>query len=238
MQNQNLTRRQPTANRIRQVDEKVKSVKVALEQINVKAAARKAGVASSTLRYDLGKLEMALPQILTNQAPGFKPVEPPTVAPTPAKENRECSECGGKVRKNGVYWILNWHLMGKSNKHRINGGALLVTLRFHSLQVCQTVIATLHTVYFHMIWVRNCLERFTRMSRLTTAILVTFLPQALGRLFQPIARWRFTAITAVLGYLIFQPLNTLGQLPKHLVEKLDDGFFANIVRSANFFIAW
>ena len=111
MQNQNLTRRQPTANRIRQVDEKVKSVKVALEQINVKAAAHKAGVASSTLRYDLGKLEMALPQILTNQAPGPKPVAPASVAPTPAKENRECSECGGKVSKNGTYWILNWLLM-------------------------------------------------------------------------------------------------------------------------------
>lgn len=111
MQNQNLTRRQPTANRIRQVDEKVKSVKVALEQINVEAAARKAGVPSSTLRYDLRKLEMALPQILTNQIPGPKPVEPASVQPTPVQGNRVCSECGEKVRKNGRYWILNWLLM-------------------------------------------------------------------------------------------------------------------------------
>jgi hypothetical protein len=111
MQSQNLTRRQPTANRIRQVDEKVKSVKVALEQINVEAAAHKAGVPSSTLRYDLRKLEMALPKILTNQTPGPKPVEPASVQPTPVQENRVCSECGEKVRKNGTYWILNWLLM-------------------------------------------------------------------------------------------------------------------------------
>jgi transposase-like protein len=40
-------------NRIRQLDEKVQSVMEALEQINVEAAARKAGVPASTLRYDL-----------------------------------------------------------------------------------------------------------------------------------------------------------------------------------------
>lgn len=111
MQNQNLTRRQPTGNRIRQVDEKVKSVKIALDQINVEEAARKAGIPSSTLRYDLDKLDAALAQILTNQTPGPKSLEPANVQPTAAKEKRECSECGGKVRKNGTYWILNWLLM-------------------------------------------------------------------------------------------------------------------------------
>ena len=111
MQSQNLTRRQPTANRIRQVDEKVKSVKIALEQINVEEAARKAGIPSSTLRYDLDKLKAALPQILTNQTPGPRRLEPANVQATAAKENRECSECGGKVRKNGTYWMLNWLLM-------------------------------------------------------------------------------------------------------------------------------
>ena len=111
MQNQNVTRRQPTGNRIRQVDEKVKSVKIALEQINVEEAARKTGVPSSTLRYDLDKLEAALPQILTNQTPGPKLVEPANIQPTAAKEDQMCSECGGKLRKNGTYWILNWLLM-------------------------------------------------------------------------------------------------------------------------------
>ena len=74
-------------------------------------AARKAGIPSSTLRYDLDKLEAALPQILTNQRPGPKPEEAQIVRATAAKEKRECSECGGKVRKNGTYWILNWLLM-------------------------------------------------------------------------------------------------------------------------------
>jgi len=41
------------ANRKRPIEEKVQSVQVALEQINVEAAAREAGVPPSTLRYDL-----------------------------------------------------------------------------------------------------------------------------------------------------------------------------------------
>ena len=111
MQNQNLTRRQPTANRIRQVDEKVKSVKVALRQIKVEQAAQQAGVPSSTLRYDLDKLEAALPEILVNQKPGPKQVEPESAKPGCCEESRACPECGGKARKNGNYWILNWLLM-------------------------------------------------------------------------------------------------------------------------------
>lgn len=67
----------------------------------------------STLRYDLHKVEQALPEVLVNQSPGPPPqrraeVEKPrqpVAAPGP------CPECGGKVRKNGRYWVLNWVLM-------------------------------------------------------------------------------------------------------------------------------
>jgi hypothetical protein len=58
------------ANRIRPLDEKVQSVRVALRQIQVEKVARLAGVPASTLRYDLQKLDTALPQVLANQTPG------------------------------------------------------------------------------------------------------------------------------------------------------------------------
>lgn len=74
-------------------------------------AARQAGVPSSTLRYDLGKLDAALAQILTNERPGPKPSETSSIQARADEEKRVCSECGGKVRKNGRYWILNWLLM-------------------------------------------------------------------------------------------------------------------------------
>ena len=66
----------------------------------------------STLRYDLNKLEQALPVVLVNQTPGPKAesreeAEKPSQPAAPAP----CPECGGKVRKNGTYWILNWVLM-------------------------------------------------------------------------------------------------------------------------------
>jgi hypothetical protein len=71
-------------------------------------------VPESTLRYDLNKVEQALPVVLVNQSPGPKPhnqtaeqVEQPDHPEAPAP----CPECGGKVRKNGTYWILNWVLM-------------------------------------------------------------------------------------------------------------------------------
>ena len=99
------------ANKIRQVEEKVQSVKIALEEINIEAAAEKAGMAPSTLRYDLRKVEQALPETLANQRPGPKPKRK-------AGESREqqakteahkvCAKCGGKVTKNGTYWVLNW----------------------------------------------------------------------------------------------------------------------------------
>jgi hypothetical protein len=90
------------ANRIRQIDEKVQPVQIALAQINVEAAARKAGVPPRTLGYDLKKVEAALPDILANRTPGPKPrCRGVVTAPTGgkgAKQNdllsltgRECS---------------------------------------------------------------------------------------------------------------------------------------------------
>jgi hypothetical protein len=102
------------ANRIRQLDEKVQSIRTALKQINVEHAAREASVPASTLRYDLHKLEAALPEVLTNRKPGPKLGDSVSVQPSLSlpKEGRElCPECGGKVRKNGTYWVLNWLLM-------------------------------------------------------------------------------------------------------------------------------
>jgi hypothetical protein len=102
------------ANRIRAMDEKVEPVRMALQQINVAAAAREAGVPESTLRYDLNKLDEALPDVLVNQRPGPKPSKPAADAsakPGPQGEGYTCPECGGKVRKNGTYWVLNWVMM-------------------------------------------------------------------------------------------------------------------------------
>ncbi len=103
------------ANRIRSVDEKVEPVRIALKQINVAEAARQAEIAESTLRYDLNKLEQALPEVLANQAPGPK-AQPQQAADGTQKEEQgpkpdPCPKCGGKVRKNGTYWVLNWVLM-------------------------------------------------------------------------------------------------------------------------------
>ncbi len=102
------------ANRIRPVDEKVKSMTIALEQINVEQAAREAGVAASTLHYDLDKVKGALPEVLQNRTPGPKPqeklVEEVQVRSAEARPVA-CPECGGSVTKNGTYWVLNWLLM-------------------------------------------------------------------------------------------------------------------------------
>jgi len=61
------------ANRTRTIDEKVESVQIALEQINIEAAAREAGVPPSTLRYDLDKVKRSLVDVLKNRRPGPKP---------------------------------------------------------------------------------------------------------------------------------------------------------------------
>ncbi len=98
------------------MDEKVESARIALKQINVAEAARQAEIPESTLRYDLNKLEQALPEVLANQPPGPK-AQSQQVADGTEKEVEQaqkpdpCPECGGKVRKNGTYWVLNWVLM-------------------------------------------------------------------------------------------------------------------------------
>lgn len=102
------------AKRIRPLDEKVQPVRIALQQINVEAAARQAEVPASTLRYDLRKVEAALPEVLANQPPGPKPCDLVSIVSKlsrPAATSRVCPECGGKVRKNGTYKVLNWLLM-------------------------------------------------------------------------------------------------------------------------------
>lgn len=87
---------------------------MALEQINVEAVAREAGVPASTLRYDLSKVKQALPETLENRKPGPKPKERAEAGTAKRSETEEpiaCPECGGKVTKNESYWVLNWVLM-------------------------------------------------------------------------------------------------------------------------------
>jgi DNA-binding transcriptional MerR regulator len=103
------------ANRIRPSDEKVKSVNVALDQINVAEAARQAGVPESTLRYDLDKVRAALPETVANHKPGPK-LQPKTRTLPEKSETGErpvaCPQCqGDRIWKNGTYWILNWIAM-------------------------------------------------------------------------------------------------------------------------------
>jgi hypothetical protein len=100
------------ANRIRAVEEKVETVRIALKQIDVAAAAREAEVPESSLRYDLNKVAQALPEVLLNQKPGPKPQSKESVVkPSQPQQQQSCPECGGQVRKNGTYWVLNWVVM-------------------------------------------------------------------------------------------------------------------------------
>jgi hypothetical protein len=96
------------------MDEKVEPVRIALQQVNVAAAARAAEVSESTLRYDLNKLDRTLPEVLVNRRPGPKPGKPAAdtrVQLGAAEAVSPCLECGGRVRKNGTYWVLNWAMM-------------------------------------------------------------------------------------------------------------------------------
>jgi hypothetical protein len=96
------------------VAEKVESVKIALQQINIAEAAREAEIAESTLRYDLNKLEQALPKVLANQKPGPPPGSPASTAKVEAEGVTRpgvCPVCGDQVRKNGTYEVLNWVLL-------------------------------------------------------------------------------------------------------------------------------
>jgi hypothetical protein len=81
----------------------------------VAEAARQAEVPESTLRYDLDKLDKALPEVLVNQIPGPKPrSNHPAEALEKSDEQEKpptCPGCGGQAKKNGTYWVLNWVLM-------------------------------------------------------------------------------------------------------------------------------
>jgi hypothetical protein len=81
----------------------------------VAEAARQAEVPESTLRYDLDKLDKALPEVLVNQPPGPQPrLNHPAEALVKSDKQEKrltCPGCGGQVKKNGTYWVLNWVLM-------------------------------------------------------------------------------------------------------------------------------
>ncbi|HJW89795.1 MAG TPA: hypothetical protein VJ436_04055 [Anaerolineales bacterium] len=102
-------------NRLRPLDEKVKSVAAALDSINVAAVARQIGVPARTLAYDLEKVRAALPDVVRNRTPGPPPAPKPpaeSVRPAPDARPSECPKCHGqRVWKNGGYWVLNWTLM-------------------------------------------------------------------------------------------------------------------------------
>ena len=100
-------------NRIRQIDEKVQPVRLALAQINVEAVAKEAGVPPRTLDYDLKKVKESLPDVLANRPPGPAAQHKAKTAEKVAEAKRviRCPECGGKTVKNGTYWVLNWVLM-------------------------------------------------------------------------------------------------------------------------------
>ncbi len=96
------------------MEEKVESIRIARQPINIAEAAREAEIAESTLRYDLNKLERALPTVLANQKPGRPPRSSdsaPRVEPERATRAGACPICRGQVRKNGTYEVLNWVLL-------------------------------------------------------------------------------------------------------------------------------
>ena len=78
-------------------------------------AARQAEVPESTLRYDLDKLDKALPAVLVNQIPGpkLRSSRPAEALVKSGKQEKPftCPGCGGQAKKNGTYWVLNWVLM-------------------------------------------------------------------------------------------------------------------------------
>lgn len=84
---------------------------VAFKQINVEKAARETNTPASTLRYDLEKIKKALPELLVNEKPGPKAKIQESKTPEPPAEREKCPACGGKLNKNGTYWVLNWVLM-------------------------------------------------------------------------------------------------------------------------------
>jgi hypothetical protein len=59
----------------------------------------------------LKKVEQALPETVANRKPGPKPKGKAAEGKkrqSEAERSQECPQCGGKVTKNGTYWVLNW----------------------------------------------------------------------------------------------------------------------------------
>ncbi len=132
-------------NRIRQIDEKVQPVRLALAQINVEAVAREAGVPPRTLDYDLKKVEESLPDVLANRPPGPATQHRAKTAKrvSEAKRAIQCPECGGKTVKNGTYWVLNWVLMLTMGWM----GVQKVLIQRYRCQACSKEIASPERVY-------------------------------------------------------------------------------------------
>ena len=66
------------------------------------------------MRYDLNKVKALLPMVLANQKPGPQPRHASDVPPPELNQPAApcvCPACGGKLRKNGVYQVLNWVLL-------------------------------------------------------------------------------------------------------------------------------
>jgi hypothetical protein len=110
------------ANRNRLIEEKTHAVSVALDSINVCAAAKAAGVPENTLRCDIKKLYDALPAVLKNKKPGpdkkqnSRNIDAVQYVNTGSEsENGRpagCPRCGHhRIWKNGTYRILNWLAM-------------------------------------------------------------------------------------------------------------------------------
>jgi len=91
--------------------EKVRVVEIALKEINIEAASRRAGVPASTLHFYLGKVKKVLSKILSDNKPGPKSQKPKKKLMLRPEGLRVCPECGGKLNKNGTYQVLNWLLM-------------------------------------------------------------------------------------------------------------------------------
>ena len=91
------------ANRIRQVDEKVQSVKRALEQINVEAAAREAGVPA---------IAFVTASLIENREIG-------RTQPEPYMTWDELA-CLGEADQRGKFWVVGALISKKTNKMAVH----------------------------------------------------------------------------------------------------------------------
>jgi len=64
------------------------------------------------------------------------------------------------------------------------------------------------------------------MSWLPAALFATFVPQALGFLFQPITGGRFPTVIAVFGNLVFQSLDPICKFAKSFIKQHNDSIFS------------